>query len=154
MKSWIFIGLLLSLMSGAAYFYYSTTQTRIETLISDNSTLTSNVSELQKANQENINTIDNLNINFERVQTDYSELQSEFQEIRKQNAELRERLGEHDLEYLARNKPGLVENIINGASDDALRCFEILSGSPLTEDEKNAKSEKEFNSECPFLWSR
>jgi len=46
----------------------------------------------------------------------------------------------------------LVQRIINNASDNAMRCFEILSGSPLTDNERNAQNGQEFNSECPFLF--
>ena len=51
-----------------------------------------------------------------------------------------------------RDSMSWVEKIINEASKNALRCFELQSGSPLTESEKNAKTEKEFNSECPWMY--
>ena len=53
---------------------------------------------------------------------------------------------ERDFGKLALSKPGLVENIINNASENAIRCMEIASGAELTEEEKNAGS----NSECDF----
>ena len=62
------------------------------------------------------------------------------------------RLTEHDLHRLALAKPKLIEEIINKSSVNALRCFEILSGSPLTEREESAKNGKEFNSECPWIY--
>ena len=58
------------------------------------------------------------------------------------------RLGKHDIGNLAENKPGLVEKIINKASDSAARCVEIASGSPLTEEELNGTP----NRECPSFW--
>lgn len=153
MKSWIIIGVLITLMSGAAYYYYNTTQKQIATLIANNATLTANVQTLTNANTQNIRTIEDLQSSYQKVQEDYSRVQSEFQVIRMQNTELRERLGRHELDALAAAKPRLVERTINRASDNATRCFELLSGAPLTESEKNAKSEREFNSECPWLWS-
>jgi hypothetical protein len=45
-----------------------------------------------------------------------------------------------------------VQRLINGGSKNAGRCFELLSGSPLTEKEKNAKTDKSFNNECPWLY--
>ena len=152
MKSWIIIGVLITLMSGAAYYYYSTTQERIAALIANNATLTANVETLTTANNQNIQTIDDLQNSYQKVQEDFSRVQSEFQVIRMQNTELRERLGRHELDALAAAKPRLVERTINGASDNALRCFELLSGAPLTENERNAISERSFNSECPWLW--
>lgn len=152
MKSWIIIGVLIALMSGAAYYYYSTTQERIAALIANNATLISNVQTITNANDQNIQTIDDLQNSYQQVQEDYSRVQSEFQVIRMQNTELRERLGRHELDALAAAKPILVERRINNASDNAIRCFELLSGAPLTENERNATSERTFNSECPYLW--
>lgn len=152
MKSWIFIGVLITMMSGAAYYYYSTTQSRIAQLIENNAVLEENNKQLITANETNLNTITELQNSYTRVQEQYTQAQSEFQVIRSQNAELRERLGRHELDALAASKPGLVENVINNASDDAARCFELLSGSPLTEQERNAKNEREFNMECSWLY--
>ena len=152
MKVWIIIGILITLMSGAAYFYYSTTQNRIAGLIANNATLTANVQTITNANEQNVQTIEDLQTAYIKVQEDFSRVQSEFQIIRMQNTELRERLGRHELDALAAAKPKLVERTINNASDNAARCFELLSGAPLTENERNAKSEKQFNSECPWLW--
>ena len=152
MKVWIIIGILITLMSGAAYFYYSTTQNRIAGLIANNATLTANVQTITNANEQNVQTIEDLKTAYIKVQEDFSRVQSEFQIIRMQNTELRERLGRHELNALAAAKPKLVERTINNASDNAARCFELLSGAPLTENERNATSEKQFNSECPWLW--
>lgn len=139
-------------MSGAAYFYYSTTQSHIAELIANNATLAANVQTLTTANKENLQTIDDLQSSYQKVQEDFSRVQSEFQIIRLQNNELRERLGRHDLDALAAAKPGLVERQINSASANAMRCFELMSGAPLTEKERNTKNDKEFNSECPWIY--
>jgi TolA-binding protein len=139
-------------MSGAAYFYYSTTQSRIATLTANNATLTANVQTITDANNQNIQTIDDLQSSYQKVQEDFSRVQSEFQIVRSQNNELRERLGRHELEALAAAKPVLVERTINNASVNAMRCFELLSGSPLNERERAATTERQFNSECPWLF--
>lgn len=152
MKSWVFIGILATIMGGAAYYYYNTTQTRIAQLIANNAVLEENNKQLVIANETNLNTITELQESYTRVQEQYAQIQSEFQVIRLQNSELKERLGRHELDALAAAKPGLVENVINDASENALRCFELLSGSPLTEQERNAENEKEFNDQCPWLY--
>ena len=152
MKSWIIIGILISLMSGAAYFYYSSTQSRIAALIENNTALEANNLVLKNANNENLQTIDDLQTSYQEVQENFSRVQSEFQIIRLQNNELRERLGRHELDALAAAKPGLVERRINNASDKAMRCFELMSGAPLNEKERAATTERQFNSECPWLY--
>lgn len=152
MKSWIFIGILISLLSGAAYFYYSTTQSRIAVLIANNATLTANIETITTANERNVQTIQDLQNAYIKIQEDFNQVQTEFQIIRSQNAELRERLGRHELDILAAARPGLVERTINNATVNALRCFELMSGAPLNTREINATTEKEFNSECPWLF--
>jgi hypothetical protein len=49
---------------------------------------------------------------------------------------------------LLRDKPGLMERVINTGTRNALRCMEISMGAPLTEDEKNATKKSEINPEC------
>lgn len=152
MKSWIFIGILIAILSGAAYYYYTTTQDRIATLTANNATLAANVQTLTSANEQNVATIEDLQAEYTRVQEDYSRVQSEFQIIRSQNNELRERLGRHELDALAASRPGLVERTIDNATENALRCFELMSGSPLNERELAATNERQFNSECPWAF--
>lgn len=139
-------------MSGAVYYYYSTTQSRISELIANNATLTTNVQTLTDANNQNIQTIDDLETSYQKVQEDFSRVQSEFQVVRLQNNELRERLGRHELDALAAAKPGLVERTVNNASANVTRCFELMSGAPLNEKERAATTERQFNSECPWLF--
>jgi hypothetical protein len=56
-----------------------------------------------------------------------------------------------DLGELAITKPNSIERAINRGTINALRCIEIASGSPLTEQEKNATKSNEINKECPSL---
>ena len=51
-----------------------------------------------------------------------------------------------DLGELARAKPQIVQGIINRATDDVNRCFEILTGAPV--------KEGEVNNECKDLVKR
>ena len=95
---------------------------------------------------------------FKSVQEDLAEVQKQFNEVSKEfaNAQTRvdtleEKLSEHDLGQLAQARPGLVEKIINNASNEVARCVEILSGSPLTEKEINATKPSKINSECPDI---
>lgn len=139
-------------MGGAAFYYYNTTQSTINQLIENNTVLEENNKTLSTANEQNLSTIDDLEVSYEKVQQNYTELQNSFQQIRSQNNELREKLGKHELDALAAAKPKLVERIINNASQDALRCFELMSGAPLNEDEMNAENAEQFNNECPWAY--
>ena len=57
-----------------------------------------------------------------------------------------------DIGSIAVVKPKSIERAINRGTENAARCFELLSGAELTEDERNATSGESFNKECPWLW--
>ena len=59
--------------------------------------------------------------------------------------------GARDFGKLAKEKPKLVEKLINRGSIRAGRCIEIAGGSPLTEKEINATKKSEINTECPSI---
>ena len=59
--------------------------------------------------------------------------------------------GARDFGKLAIEKTKVIQKIINGASDKALRCVEIAGGAPLTEQEINATKKSEINRECPSI---
>ena len=93
-----------------------------------------------------------MNESYAEIRRNFDSLERDFKDISSKNNELLERLSKHDIGALAYSKPNLVENIVNNASSKALRCFEIMSGAPLTNKERNASNAKEFNSECPWLF--
>jgi outer membrane murein-binding lipoprotein Lpp len=154
---WITGGLVFALLGAVATagFYYVQTQQKdaeIAQLESAVTTLTQNVATLESGIEEQKETIDFLQTSYANIQTEVDQVNQDFNTIRQQNDLLRERLAEHDLGYLAESKPGLIENIINRGTDNAGRCFELLSGAPLTDQERNAENGNEFNRECPGLW--
>jgi chromosome segregation ATPase len=145
MKIAAVMAMLLLFMTGAFYLYYNDTQKRMTTLIENNAKLETGIKMNEEAIASFKSSIASANAELTRVNT-------AFTESRAQNRELTDRLAKHEIGMLAAKKPGLVENIINEASVKALRCFEIISGEPLTDKEKGAKDGKDFNSECPWLW--
>lgn len=56
-----------------------------------------------------------------------------------------------DFGSLAAEKPDLVARLINRGTKNAMRCLEIASGAPRTEQEINAKTSSEINKECPAI---
>jgi len=48
-------------------------------------------------------------------------------------------------------RPEALERAVNRGTQNALRCLEIASGSPLTDAEKAASKPSEINRECPSL---
>ena len=137
--------IVMAVMAAGGYWYYNDTQERI-------AILTENNAKLETAVQTNEATIDALQASYAEIQATNEQLNKDFANIRRQNAVLSDKLSRHDLGVLGASKPGLVERVINGASDKAGRCFELLSGAELTEKEQNATSANSFNSECPWLY--
>lgn len=156
MKIYIIIAMFMaaSMISGGVYYYYTSTQAKIEQLTQYNATLTANVERMEQVNKQNIETINNLQASYQQAQQNFAELQNNFAAIRRQNNDLRDRLGKHELDTLAAAKPALVERIVNNASEKAMRCFELESGALLTDKEKEAQNARAFNSECPWIFDR
>ena len=56
-----------------------------------------------------------------------------------------------DFGSLAIEKPELIQRLINRGTKNAMRCLEIASGAPRTDEELNAKNSSEINRECPSI---
>ena len=131
----------------AAWFYVQHLQSTVELVKAQNARLEDVVTS-QKLAMDNLK---NDVIKMNKVQGKYSD---KVQVIEKDNQDLEKRLtttkngNPRDLNKIANKKPTAFENIINRASKDSLRCNEIVSGSPLTADEKSGKVK---NSVCPRL---
>jgi hypothetical protein len=146
LKAALLLGVVLTTMSSGFYWYYQDTQKRMAILVGNNV-------KLEQAVSTNEKTIKDLGILNQAANNEITRVNSELQQSRSQNRELVDRLAKHDLGLLGNQKPDLVQRIINNASDKVGRCFEILSGAPLSDIERNAKDGKQFNSECPWLYS-
>lgn len=139
------LGLIILLMGGLGYWYYTDSQATIATLQENNA-------KLEVSLQQEKETLKALQADIKEAEEQITQVNKEFAQTRRQNSELAKRLEKHNLGFLAANKPGLVERVVNRASDKAGRCFEIISGAELTEQEKNAETPEQANSECPWLF--
>ena len=54
-----------------------------------------------------------------------------------------------DIGALSVNRPKSIERILNKDEVHERRCFEIIGGSPLTEEELNATKKSQINTVCP-----
>ena len=137
------IGLVLVMLAGAGggYLY-------VNKLQKDNAVLKTNQIKLETAVQESNQVIEQQTKDLKQIRNTLTKIDEENAKLKKDRDALNNRLGKHDIGNLAENKPGLVEKIINKASDSAARCMEIASGSPLTEEELNGAP----NRECPSFW--
>lgn len=140
----IIIGIIVTAVAGAVYYYHTTTTNKIEALQEANAEFKAANKQYEQAAKENERAFEELEREQERIRREYNELSDEFGLIELQNSELRSRLDRHDIGALGAAKPDLVERTINNAANSVNRCFEILSGSPVKESDRN-------NRECPWL---
>jgi chromosome segregation ATPase len=141
----IIIGI-LSVVGFSAYKYYKDSQETIRIL-------TANNAKLEIAVATNEEAIDSLQTNYAAAQSRLTELNSAYTSIRRQNQELAEKLQKIDLTAAALANPTAIERAVNRGTENAGRCFELLSGAPLTTTEKEAKDDISFNKECPWLYN-
>lgn len=94
------------------------------------------VASIQQANEE-------LSTTIKAQNKDLNSLQNRFNT----NADGSTR----DIGKIAISNPVGIQRAINRGTINAIRCLEIASGSPLTPEERNAKTPSEINKECPSL---
>ena len=137
----IILALVLLAGAGGGYLY-------VNKLQKDNAILKTNQIKLETAVAESNQVIEQQSKDLKKIRSTLKEVEELNDRLQADKDSLNKRLGKHDIGNLAENKPGLVEKIINKASDSAARCMEIASGSPLTEEELNGTP----NRECPSFW--
>ena len=137
----IILALVLLAGAGGGYLYVTKLQ-------KDNAILKTNQVKLETAVAESNQVIEQQTKDLKQIRSTLKDIEEVNAKLQADRDALNKRLGKHDIGNLAENKPGLVEKIINKASDNAARCMEIASGSPLTEEELNGTP----NRECPSFW--
>ncbi len=138
---------LVLLMGSGGYGAYAW----ITKLQNDNKILQVNQEKLEGAVAEQEAAIKQQAADAAQIQAANADLGEQQAVLQKDKKTLAKNLGRHELDILAENKPGLVVRIINRASKNEMRCFEIQTGSPLTHDELAARKKSESNGECPEL---
>ena len=145
MKITVILILMLMPLAGGAAWYINDLRTQLA--ISQ-----ANEAKLNQALETQEAAITSMRRDFQLQSEQLNAVNNEFAAIRQQNQNLIGKLERHDLGLLAEQRASLVERTINRATAKANRCFEILSGAELTENERNAENGNQFNSECPWLW--
>ena len=132
-------------MGGLGYWYYNDTQARIAILQENNV-------KLETAVQTSEAALASVQKDYARASSELQSLNEAYASIRRQNQQLADKLQQLDLTAAAIANPEGIERAVNRGTANAGRCFELLSGAQLTEDEKNATDGRSFNKECPWLY--
>ena len=119
----------------------------------DNTILKENAVKLESAVAEQKQLIENQKKDFEEILAANKKINELVNNLKKDLDDLDKRFSkkDRDIGKLAIERTGAIERVINKGSDNATRCIEIASGSPLTEKEKNATKKSEINPECPSI---
>ena len=132
-------------MGSVGYWYYNDTQARMAILQDNNA-------KLNIAVQTNEQALESLQADYASAQNEISSLNEAYTAIRRQNQQLADKLQEIDLTAAAISNAEGIERAVNRGTENAGRCFELLSGAELTEKERNATNDIAFNKECPWLY--
>ena len=139
------VALLITGIAGAGMY--------VMKLRSDNAILKANQMKLEEAVSSQKELIANQKKDFQEILDANNKMNELVSVLKKDLDDLDKRFNKknRDVGKLAIAKTESIERITNGASALAMRCVEIASGSPLTEDEKNATKKSQINSECPSI---
>ena len=140
-----FIGILASAVIGAGAYVFK--------LRADNAILKANAVKMESAITEQKELIENQKKDFKEIMVANAEMNKLMGDLKKDLEDLDKRFNKNnrDIGKLAVEKTAVIEKIINKGGENAARCIEIASGSPLTEKEKNATKKSEINPECPSI---
>ena len=141
----VMVGLLITGIAGAGMY--------VMKLRSDNAILKANQMKLEEAVSSQKELIANQKKDFQEILDANNKMNELVSVLKKDLDDLDKRFNKknRDVGKLAIAKTKSIERITNGASALAMRCVEIASGSPLTEEEKNATKKSQINSECPSI---
>jgi len=141
--------ILMLAMTGLGYWYYNNTQDKMAVLVE-------NAAKLEVAMQTQKQAIESYKADIQQVTAEKSAVEAEFTTSRNAVEDLTNKfnkvsnlLGARDIGKTGAAKPNVIARIITKGSNNMMRCFEILSGDPLTEKEKNAEKKSQINSMCP-----
>ena len=139
------IGLIILALLGSAGYVLK--------LQRDNSILKENAIKLESAVAEQKQVIENQKKDFEEILEANKKINELVNNLKKDLDDLDKRFNKknRDIGKLAIERTGAIERVINKGGDNATRCIEIASGSPLTDEEKNATKKSEINPECPSI---
>ena len=141
----VMVALLITGIAGAGMY--------VMKLRSDNAILKANQMKLEEAVSSQKELIANQKKDFQEILDANNKMNELVSVLKKDLDDLDKRFNKknRDVGKLAIAKTESIERITNGASALAMRCVEIASGSPLTEEEKNATKKSQINSECPCI---
>ena len=141
----------MGVVGGIAYWYYQDTQKKMAILHENNA-------KLEVATTIQTQAIESLEQDIIEAKEITKRTEQQFIAARAQVDDLRDRfnktsalLGKRDIGTLAQAKPKVIAKVVTRGTENINRCFEIVSGSQLTEKEVNAEKPSQLNNSCPTI---
>ena len=138
---WYIVIVLMLLLGGGGFggwTYMQKLEAENQVLEVQSKVLKDNQSALETAVADQQAVIQEKQRQAEAIQAANNDLRVESARLESEKDNLAKKLGRHELDVLAANKPGLVSRVINKAS-------------PLTPKEKEASKPSQYNAECPTI---
>ena len=142
---------IMGVLGGLGYWYYQDTQERMAILNANNA-------KLEQATATQTAAIEKLEEDVAAAAEVQKETEEKFKVAREQVSNLQNKfnktsalLGKRDLGTLGQAKPSSIARILTSGTKKMNRCYEIISGQPLTEKEINANKPSQLNSMCPTI---
>lgn len=132
------LGFFIAIVAAVSFFFidYKRLQHKTEELNLEVSKY-SDIVEQQKKH------IDDLDKAYNQIDELKKDIDTQIQKSNKNLQRVQDLVLKHDLAYLANKKPGLIQKKINNATSEVMRCFELVTGNEVKENEQN--------SQCPDL---
>lgn len=137
----LILAVVLGAMGFGAWKYYQYTQEQIRIYAV-------NAATAELAQEQAEAAIVAIQKDMAEIREQFASVSADFEVAQSRVDNLEEKLSKHDLGALAQAKPKLIEKIVDKGTKDVLRCYEILSGSPLTEEEINVTKKSKANTTC------
>ena len=122
-------------------------------LRSDNAILKANQIELEKGIESQQQLLEKQKEDFQDILESNRQLNKLISTLKKDLDELDKRFNKkkRDVGKLAIERTESIERIFNKGAENAMRCVELASGAPHTEQELKATKKSQINPECPAL---
>ena len=140
-KMLLILTVVIGVVGFGAWKYYQYTQEQIRIYAV-------NAATAELAQQQAEAAIESIKRDMVEIQAQFTKVTSQFEVAQGRVDALENKLSEHEIGNLAQKKPKLIEKIIDKGTKDVLRCYEILTGSPLTEDEIAVTKKSKANTTC------
>lgn len=124
--------------AGVAYWYYQDTQKALRTYAENQGKLEGAIATQAAANEALRNDLVNMQVAFNELNTAFEEARQQVRNVEKlfeQGTDGRDMtVGERAVE-----DPEYIEEQVNTGTNELFRCFEILTGAPIGDEDANAK---------------